>query len=659
MRENMNIRKAFSPLKSAVAEKAGVSLATVESLFAEAKVSEEVGTRQSEHLTIRRLMFSGMKRATDSIDGPFTFEWNNLDTGLWLVLSDDQNQVGKSSILEVMLWALRGRARNLRPEVRAWIEHVEFEFSIGLDHYLVQFEDEESGAVGELLRVAPGPAQILSTFGNDEEFEHAMGELMMKRFALQAIPIVNRQSETAEQIHHTWSLYAASLFIEGSHRAILGDVLVGALWWRMLHLFVGMPYSGAHMALRSAVTLTGLRLDKLRGGASRAISVREDIERLEARIAELQAELEASSLAMPDGADVPELLKKYMQETMSCAYLERSVAELDAQFVAAGGQVNEARAELRRLQDGSAAQRVFAGLNPVCCPRCAKPFPTERLKVEGDGGNCAVCDRDTLTSDHEAMDAAIAEANERIESAIAARDDLKVRLTEKKAKRDAAVASVDALAENFRVVEENASEYQQQQRMRFELERACGAHEQLRALEVDNTVSAPTEELAEQLRILEIAEQIAEERLKLSGAELLRQLETELVTVATRVGFRGLEDVAIRGNGITLQVSSTPSSFGKQTPGQRLRLRISLVIAMMKLAGGSGQGHHPGLLFIDSPGSEELSETDLSAMMSEICSLTAETQNLQIFVSSARGKSLSGAVSSDQQIWPKSGAAMF
>ncbi|EDT42476.1 hypothetical protein [Burkholderia ambifaria] len=659
MRDNTDTRKAFSPLKSAVAERAGVPLATVESLFAEAKVSEEVGTRQAEHLTIRRLMFSGVKRATDSGDGPFRFEWSNLDTGLWLVLSDDQNQVGKSTILEVMLWALRGRMRNLRPEVRAWIERVEFEFSIGLDHYLVQFDDGEGGAAGELVRIAPGPAQILSVFGSDEGFEHAMGELMMKRFALQAIPIVNKQSENAEQIHHTWTLYAASLFIEGSHRAILGDVLVGALWWRMLHLFVGMPYSGAHMALRSAVTLTALRLDKLRGGTSRALSVRQDIGRLEARISELQAELEASSLTMPHGADVEEVLKKYMHETVSSANLGHSVAELDAQFTATSAQVNEARADLRRLQDGSAAKRIFAGLNPVCCPRCAKPFPAERMKGEEDEGNCAVCARDTLTDDRDAVEAAIADAQERIETAIAARDELKVQVTERKAERDAALARGDALAQNLRDIEARASEYQRQQAKRFELERAYGALEQLKALAAENTVSAPTEELAEQLKILEIAEQIAEERLKLSGAELLRQLETELVTVATRVGFRGLEEVAIRGNGITLQVSGTPSSFGKQTPGQRLRLRISLVIAMMKLAGESGQGHHPGLLFIDSPGSEELSEADLGAMMSEIRSLAAETQNLQIFVSSARGASLAGVVSRDQQIWPKSGAAMF
>lgn len=655
----MNINRAFSPLKQAVAERAKISLSTVDSIFATANISEEVGTRQSEHLTFHRLTFNGVKRATKAGDGPFRFEWAGLDSGLWLVLSDDLNQVGKSTILEVMLWALRGRVRGLRPEVRAWIERVELEFSIGLDRYLVQFDEKESGPVGELLRVSPGPAQILSTFEGNEPFEHAMGELMMKRFALQAIPIVNRQADVAEQIHHTWTLYAASMFIEGANKAILGDVVVGALWWRMLHLFVGMPYSGAHMSLRSAVTLTALRLEKLQGRAAGVTSLRDELSKLDARINELTDRLNASTVVTPHGADVQELLRAYTREAVALSKLEHSVADAEHRLSVATRHANEARSELRRLQDGAAAKRVFAGLNPVCCPRCAKPFPSERMEVESSGGNCAVCDRDTLTDDHEAMEAALAETQARIDDAAAEKDEAAEQLRQCRTKRDSAQSTVDLLAAGIRDVEQNLSAYQAQQEMRLELERARGAYEQLKELESEQRVSEPAEELAEQLRILQIAESVAEERLKASGADLLEQLETELVSVATRIGFRGLESVAIRGNGITLKVSGTESSFGKQTAGQRLRLRISLVIAMMKLAGRSGRGHHPGLLFIDSPGSEELSESDLSAMMGEIRALCAETNNLQIFVSSARGRSLAGVVGSNRQVWPKPSGAMF
>ncbi|WP_343870031.1 hypothetical protein [Caenispirillum bisanense] len=58
---------------------------------------------------------------------------------------------------------------------------------------------------------------------------------------------------------------------------------------------------------------------------------------------------------------------------------------------------------------------------------------------------------------------------------------------------------------------------------------------------------------------------------------------------------------------------------------------------MMRLAQKTGVGHHPGVLFIDSPGSEEVGDDDLQAMLKEISALAAETGRLQVFLATARG----------------------
>lgn len=157
MREEKDMNEVLVPLKVEVAQKAKVSVDIVERIFEQIGVSEEFGTRYAEHLTIKRLMFKGEKRAAELKNGPFIFEWSNLETGLWLILSEGVNQIGKSSIIEVMIWALRGKTRQLRPEVRSWIEAVELDFSIGVDSYRVHFEDKDDIPVGRLLRVAPGP----------------------------------------------------------------------------------------------------------------------------------------------------------------------------------------------------------------------------------------------------------------------------------------------------------------------------------------------------------------------------------------------------------------------------------------------------------------------------------------------------------------------
>ena len=649
----------LAPLAVEVAEKSDVPLDRVEAILVKAKVVEQVGTRRAESLVIRSLKFSGEKNAVDSGDGPFAFEWNNLDAGLWLVLSKGENQIGKSTILEVMLWALRGSTRGLRPEVRAWIRRVELVFSIGLDWYRVEFDDHENTPTGNVLRTAPGHTQLLATFHDDPQFLLAMERLMMERFALQPIPFVGQQGEVAEQYHHTWNLYAGSMYIEGSHKAILGDVTVAATWWRMLQLFIGMPYSGAQMALRSASLLEEVR-SKQTGSTSAASTSRiSEIERLGGVIAGYEADLAALRATLPRPEDAPELLRLYTRETMRFARLHQSFINVQHQLSAATAEVGEASAALRRLEEGKAAKRFFAGLNPICCPRCAQPFSTNRLESEESGGNCAVCDRDSPGDDQEALLEAIAAATERLESAKAAEGQMRAQETELSEDLAASKADTEAHEASIRQFDERAGDINRQIELRLGLEHTRGARDQLVALENADTGQPVDSSKTEEQQVLKEAESIADSRAKTAGANLLTRLEDELVEVATRVGFKNLQKVSIAGNGIRLTVSGTPSGFSKQTAGQRLRLRIALVIAMMRLASESGHGHHPGLLFIDSPGSEELSEDDLNAMMTEIRSVCDETKNLQIFVSSARGATLASAVDENRRLWPNDDGYMF
>ncbi|KVC91082.1 hypothetical protein WI77_15085 [Burkholderia ubonensis] len=659
MRDENDMNEVLVPLKVEVAQKAKVSVDIVERIFEQIGVSEEFGTRYAEHLTIKRLMFKGEKRATELRNGPFIFEWPNLETGLWLILSDGVNQIGKSSIIEVMIWALRGKTRQLRPEVRSWIDVVELDFSIGVDSYRVHFEDKDDIPVGRLLRVAPGPTQVVATFASDDQFEQVMDALMMRRFTLQAIPYVNRKAEVAEQVHHNWTLYAGSMFIEGSHAAILGDVAIGGLWWRMLTLFIGMPYSGPYMVLKSAKALADLRYQQGRKGETRDDSRRSEISALQGRIEELTAQISASSATMPRAGDAQQVFSAYTQKAAACSALEQEYEEVKHQLAIAETHLNESRSALRRLNDGSAAQRFFSGLNPVCCPRCAQPFSSKRLDLEQAGGNCAVCDRDNSNDDAEALAAAIAEAQEQIDAATQAKSELTVRDAQMRGDLRTVKAELNQLADDLKVLENMAGDLETLQNRRLELERARGAYEQLQKFSPGDNRPAPDTDLEEQRRILNIAEKIAENRARDGGEVLLKQFESKLVEVATRIGFRGLERVEIRGNGIRLRVSGVDSNFSDQTPGQRLRLRIALVIAMMKLARLSGKGNHPGLLFMDSPGAEELSPDDLTAMMSEISSLCEETRNLQIFVSSARGGTFQSTVTTGRQLWGTATQPMF
>jgi hypothetical protein len=647
----------LAPFKDAVAERAKVAPGAVDLLFADLGIAEEKATRRAESLAIRRLMFSGEKQASGSANGGYTFEWTGLGPGHWGILSNGTNQIGKSTVLEVMLWALRGYPRGLKPEVRAWIAAVEMDFTVGPDQYRVSLTDIDNAPRGSLVMIGPGPARTLETFDGDEAFEAAMGDLMMKRFALQPIPNIRHESADGDpsQYMHSWMAYAASMFIEGSHPAILGDVTVGALWWRMLHLFVGLPYAGTHMALRNAVALErAARAAATPPAVGRGYA--DDIKRLEAELAREQRALQALGAGTVSLRELDALTIENATLARRAAELEGHIADAQRASAAVKVERDEARAVLRRLEEGAASRRVFAGLKPVCCPRCSAALPDSRTEEEEQSGRCAVCDRNSLGEDAQALSEALAEARERVEELVqyelAARsgvEKLTAELSEVQKQRLTATSRI-------RAIEAQATAIAKRRAHEDSILKLTGALEERRLIAAQ--VSAATSN-GDHLAILTAAEAIAETRMKQASVELFADLEREVVAVAKRFGFRGLESIAIRGNGITVTVSGVASGYGRQTAGQRLRLRIALVVAMMRLAERSGFGHHPGVLFIDSPGSEELSDDDLLAMLQEIGKVATETTGLQIFVASARGDLLAPAFEADNLRCPGEGGTIF
>jgi hypothetical protein len=71
-------------------------------------------------LLVTEIAFSGVK-SIEGAETPFGFRWHGLGPGLHGIASD-ANLRGKSTILEVVLWCLRGRPKRLQDAVRAWIE---------------------------------------------------------------------------------------------------------------------------------------------------------------------------------------------------------------------------------------------------------------------------------------------------------------------------------------------------------------------------------------------------------------------------------------------------------------------------------------------------------------------------------------------------------
>lgn len=594
-------------------------------------------------LLLRRIAFSGVKTSgTD--ERPFGFEWSGLKSGL-VGIASHENLRGKSSILEIVLWCLRGRQKGLQEAVRSWLGSVALDFDIDGAPYRVGFDLEEGQPVGALTRGSETDRTEIhvASFSGDDEFEGVMGDLMVRVFELVDLKVRQKlpRDTLAQTVTSGWVAYSNALHIAGTAPVLLGDEVFGGLAGRLLQMFLGVPYAELTMAAAAAAgeEQQAEQQSKRRADLDRRADQDDagDIEK------ELISAREALAKAMTAGGVVEEsaaqadIVAKLIGQRTELA---QTTADLQLAAERARRAADEDQATVLHLDHSLKARRFFTGLLPVCCPRCQRPIGEDRRSLETQEGNCSVCATPREPDTQEAAEAELETAKE--------------RTAETKATADAIVKQLQQCRQELTVVERDLT--QEQAKLRSIEQRRLTGDARLRAeLDVarlegrlqerrERAVSRQEEHKGERA-ILVAAHRQAEGLRKVGSEDLVKELNSEISDIARRLGIRELEGVEV-GLGATMkvQIGGKASTFSKLTDGERLRLRIATVIAMLRIGERRRIGRHPGLLLIDSPADAEVVDESLTELFRELDALTQELSHLQIFVATAKPQQLSDAI---------------
>jgi len=138
------------------------------------------------------------------------------------------------------------------------------------------------------------------------------------------------------------------------------------------------------------------------------------------------------------------------------------------------------------------------------------------------------------------------------------------------------------------------------------------------------------------LAVLAAADKVLDQDSKSAAAGLLAELNAEIADLSHRFGMTALERVEI-DRAARLKVikgGGAQSYFGKQSPGEQVRLRIAVVIALLRIGARRGISTHPGLILLDSPKAEEVQDLDAAALFTELAELAAD-DHVQVLITTA------------------------
>ena len=664
-----------------------VDPAEVEHALAAHQISTSASTPSPAQLQATRLQFSGTKvltgvtadgkpTDTDAVEEvPFTFNWD-LSTGLNGVGSD-RNLRGKSSVLRVLMWALRGRC-DLQPEVRDWIDHVQLDFTIDTDAYTVAFDvdhDDHHYPKGSLTRTRAQKTTTVGTFTRPDEFEEVMGTAMMQALRL---PSIAAQTD-GQRVQHVWPTYAGALLIRGDTLDnLLGEIQFAGLPSRLLSMFVGAEWAAARAEATTAVSVAKAKLADLEKTAEQhSAALGEAHARALAQVTAAKAKLHAITV-WPAGMDaIRDALARIPPLDAEASRLVKLLRTARSDHAEADAQLKDEQARRHREMSEAVAVKFFQNLKPTVCPRCSAPVTDERIRAESQGESCSVCatgldlsahqhdlvlsstvpekDRLRLEHDMELLQAAataetgadgggkenagntdednIDDIVDDLVALVNATRDAETRVTELAGQLQAVEGERDQLAGIIEANSDAQTAAQQRQEALIELARAEGA---AAALAPEDGPVGPDKDtinaVRAELRILEAAQTITTKWVQDGQKQQLEDLSASITTLARSFGMSNLTEVKL-GGGATMKVikGGSESPYTKTERGEKLRLKLATAIALVQQGRESGVGRHPGLLFVDSPGTEEVNDDDFDTMLDALHN-EASAADIQVFI---------------------------
>jgi len=626
----------------AIATRAKTEVPAVEGALSAHRIQPSPVLAQPRRLVLRELEFSGVKDGVANA-GAFAFSWTNLGHGLWAMLSE-HNLRGKSTIIEIVRWTVRGRpSNNLQEDVRRWIHAVRLRFLIDSDEYEVT-ANTKGEPIGSLCRFhssgnAGGDAgrTVLAEFATDGEFEAVMTDFFMHIFAMDPISTWRQgEQDQGQSVTHSWVAFSGAMFIGTNYEVLLGDMPVASgLTSRLIQMYLGVPWVStlaaaktAHQVVEQAVKVSARRSEQGREAAQART------EAIGAQLAAKRAEL----ANIPSDQAVRDAINADVAELAEIRRLQRAMVERVERVATALRQTNAAYQEDRRdLQahlDAMSATAVFRRLEPKCCPRCDHTISKEKKDLESATHSCSVCGESiTNSEDGEAI-------KTDLQGRVAASEAAVARASAHKKEGESELAALQAKADLLQSRLEAASKELGSAVRRHEVATAVAVLEG-RLEEVSIAPVTQADDRIGELKILSAIVTETEARVKAMRDGLLTDVSARLVEYAKAFGMENLSEASLKGNAsLSLVKGGVPTTYSKVTEGEKLRLKVAAVLAMIEIAEARGIGRHPGLLMIDSPAAQEVSPVDVDHLVAGLQAVSTKLPHFQVFVAGLSSKAI-------------------
>jgi hypothetical protein len=643
---------------SAIAKAAHSTPENVKLVLAKHGIRAQSTPPRAKKVAFSSLSFSGVRKGT-KFDGPFAFDWNELGPGLWAVMSD-RNHRGKSSVMNMLSATLRGEfPGKIKADVWKWLDTLQVIFRIENTEYRTLLRKatgvEDTAKIEAFLSRKHGETWVDLYAGSaGADLQTQTESLFLEELGFTKIHGANQNGTTFE---HSWAAIASALSITSASngKALFGEILMDGLPLRLLQLFIGLPWISTMTAAATAVKLIDLETKRKESTPDHFAGARTRLRELEDEIAEVRANADTGDQRKKLREDISALDQSLAEAHLSLVSHRNEVDELGRLAMEASEIRQEAAHLLQQLKDEQDAGYVFRKLRPVCCPSCESPVIAQDEKSEVDDG-CPLCKIElpaSLDSIEERVHVAQSnydDATSSLKSAQKQFNRAKQELADAEGKKSNIEAQIAALVPELDARTSDAAQ---------KLMELDARARELRAL-LSDVPEAPAVDVHPDRDILEAAVKSTRQMFDELQGSILEDLSGAIKDLATKFGVQNLATMSLDGGGrLKIKQGDADTHFTGLTEGERLRVKIAAALAAVEVARKRGLGRHPGLLMLDSPGSEEVASEDFQEMLLSVSNVAKDMGGVQVIIGTVYRNELEGVIPVSNRRRAENGGYLF
>jgi len=603
---------------------------------------------RQQKLMINRLIFSGNKQIEPEILKSFRYD-QTFTQGVNLLVA--KNNVGKSSVMKTVKFALTGDDSAYDSDVKSWIERIWLQFSLGQDSFTIYiFGDQKFRRAilvldheDRCLEDLPEIPKIFFDVQGNEAIQNRLQQFFFERLGIESLCYCRGETKVST----TWkTFFQAMLIPDSSEQYLLCDPqhAMGNQNGLILSTFLGFKLINP---------LNQLLISKK---SNDQILSSQDYKQKEQLISQLNQELQQIKDQTNSIREIQNKRKSIFRleeftETI-LTKIDPRLREITNELQAIDEQISSISQEIkhlnnreRGLQEAIQFKLHFTGLEVLLCPNCDSDIDERSVIQEKQEHVCRLCNKPAKTASPDELQSFDVQAQEYKRDS-QEKEKQRTSLYGKRQKLEQEHTSL--LQDRSIQLERSQSSYKLAIETPEELENLEELYvkygeikNQISLIEKEININFKNDEVELRNIVTEKVRNFLRKNAEKLNEPILISLAEKIKELTRIIGVESITDITCSPMGkVTFRKNGQDVVFSRiKNPGEKFRIKLAFFIAMIWLRQDSGMGKHPGFLMIDQLGANEMIKEDCSALAKVLSELDNKLEDqIQVICFTARSE---------------------